>query len=193
MAIKLSHERLAEAHDLRIALAAGVEVGAALTAADGQAGQAVFEGLLEREELHRVELNRRVEAQAALIGTDGAIELHAVAAVDMNFALIVRPGHAERDLAVRLAHSLQKAGLLILGVLGDDSLNALENLFHGLNEKLFACVAGLNLIQNFLHIGVHFLQPPHIYWVCNDFVIQAAFATCFILSPHWGKVKTYPV
>ena len=51
VAVQLGHEALAEAHDFHVALAVGVEVGAALAAAHGQGGQAVLEGLLEAEEL----------------------------------------------------------------------------------------------------------------------------------------------
>ena len=51
MAVELGHEALAEAHDLAVALALGIEVGAALAAAHRQAGQRVLEGLLEGEEL----------------------------------------------------------------------------------------------------------------------------------------------
>ncbi len=43
VAIQLGHKGLAEAHDLSVAAAPGVKVAAALGAADGQAGQAVFE------------------------------------------------------------------------------------------------------------------------------------------------------
>ena len=51
MAVELGHEALAEAHDLVVALALGIEIGAALAAAHRQAGQRVLEGLLEGEEL----------------------------------------------------------------------------------------------------------------------------------------------
>ena len=44
---ELGHEALAEAHDLQVRAALGVEVAAPLAAADGQAGEAVFEDLLE--------------------------------------------------------------------------------------------------------------------------------------------------
>ena len=49
--VQLRHEALAEAHDFIVALALGVEVGAALAAADGQAGEGVFENLLKAQEL----------------------------------------------------------------------------------------------------------------------------------------------
>ena len=45
--------------------------------------------------MHR--LTRGMEPQAALVGADGAVELHAVAAVHLHLALIVHPGHAEKD------------------------------------------------------------------------------------------------
>jgi hypothetical protein len=48
---ELGHEALAEAHDLGVGLALGVEVRAALAAADGQRGEGVLEDLLEAEEL----------------------------------------------------------------------------------------------------------------------------------------------
>ena len=47
VAVKLGHEALAEAHDLVIALALGVEIAAALAAADGKTREAVLEDLLE--------------------------------------------------------------------------------------------------------------------------------------------------
>ena len=71
----------------RVGFALGVEVAAALAAADGQAGEAVLEDLLEAEELDDAEVHRGMEAQAALVGADGAVELHAVAAVDVHVAL----------------------------------------------------------------------------------------------------------
>ena len=51
VAIERRHEALAETHDLRVGLAGRVEVGAALAAADGQAGQAVLEDLLKAQKL----------------------------------------------------------------------------------------------------------------------------------------------
>ena len=53
--------------------------------------------------------------QAALVGADGAVELHAEAAVDLDLALVVHPGHAEHDLALGLHDALQDAGGLITG------------------------------------------------------------------------------
>ncbi len=49
--IQLGHEGLAETHNLSVGLAGGVKVGTALSAADGQGGQSILEGLLEAQEL----------------------------------------------------------------------------------------------------------------------------------------------
>ena len=56
--------------------------------------------LLEGEELEDAEVDRRVEAQAALVGADRAVHLDAEAAVDLHLALVVQPRHAEHDHAL---------------------------------------------------------------------------------------------
>lgn len=57
----------------------------------------------------------RVEAQAALVGAQRGVELDAVAAVDLEVALVVLPGDAELDDALGDRHDLQRR--LVLGVL----------------------------------------------------------------------------
>ena len=106
VAVELRHEALAERHDLAVALALRVEIGAALAAADRQACQGILEDLLEAEELDDTEVDGRVQAQAALIRADCGVELHAVAAVDVHLAAVVNPRHAELDLALRLGDTL---------------------------------------------------------------------------------------
>ena len=106
---QLVHKGLAEAHDLGVRLALGIEVGAALAAADGQAGEAVLKGLLKAQELDDALVDRGVEPQAALVGADGAVELDAEAAVDVNIALVILPGHTELDGALRLHQAVHHA------------------------------------------------------------------------------------
>ena len=89
-----------------------------------------------------------MEAQAALVGADGAVELHAVAAVHLDLALIIDPGHTEADDALRLHQTLDQAGLLVLGVLFHHGLDALQHLTHSLQE--FRLV-GIALCQAFVH------------------------------------------
>src|SRR5699024_6231153 len=116
VAVQLGHERLAEAHHLAVAAAVRVEVGAALAAADGQAGQGVLEDLLEAEELHDADIHRRMEAQTALVGTERGVVLDAVAAVDLHRALVVDPRDTEDDLPLRLAQTHEDAVVLVLGM-----------------------------------------------------------------------------
>ena len=110
VAVELGHEGLAEAHDLAVALALGVEVRAALAAAHGQRGEGVLEDLLEGEELEHAEVDGGMEAQAALVGADGAVHLDAVAPVDLDLALVVDPGDAEHDDALGLDDALEDLG-----------------------------------------------------------------------------------
>ena len=131
-----------------VALAVGIKVGAALAAAHGQGGQAVFEGLLKAEELQDALIDRGMEAQAALVGADGAVELHTVAAVHLNLALIVNPRHTEGDDALRLDQTLDQSGLLVLGVLLHNGLDALQNLAHSLQELR---LVGIALFQTFVN------------------------------------------
>ena len=158
VAVKLGHKALAEAHDFGVGLALGVKVGAALAAAHGERGQRVFEYLLKAEELDNGEVDRRMEAKPALVGTYGGVVLHAVAAVDLHLAAVVHPWDAELDDAFGLDEALDKPGLLPFGVLVDDQLQRLEDLAHGLKEFRLVPVAAL-------HICVHSLQ----IFVCHSF------------------------
>ena len=125
-----------------------IKVAAALAAAHGQAGEAVFEHLLEAQELDDRSVHAGMQAQAALVGADGAVELDAVTAVHLHLAGVVHPGHAELDEALGLHDSLQHTVLFIFGVFFADDLQALQNLAHCLQELLLAGIA-------LLHLGVH--------------------------------------
>ena len=59
-----------------------------------------------------------MEAQAALVGAQGRVELDAVAAVDLELALVVLPDDAKLDDALRDGDDRQ--GGLVLGVLGEE-------------------------------------------------------------------------
>ena len=105
--VQLIHEALAEGHDLTVRFALGVKVSAALAAADGKSRQSVFEDLLKAQELHDTLIYGRMEAKATLVGADGTGELHTISTVYLNLSLIIDPGYAERDHAIRLSQTLQ--------------------------------------------------------------------------------------
>ena len=160
MAEQFGHEALAERHDLTVGLALGIEVGTTLAAADGQAGQGVFEDLLEAQELDDAQVHRGMEPQAALVGANGRVELHAEAAVHLHLAVVVHPGHTEHDLALGLGDALQNTGSLILGVCLDHRLQGGEH-FGGSLDKLR--LVGIFLFQKFqLFADIrHHVFPPY--------------------------------
>ena len=86
VAHEFGHEALAKAHDLIIASALRVEVGAAFAAANGQAGKSIREDLFEAEELDDAGIDGGMKTEATLVGAEGAVVLHAKAAVDMHLA-----------------------------------------------------------------------------------------------------------
>ena len=146
MTVQLGHEGLAEAHDFGLGLALGIEVGTALAAADGQTGQGVLEDLFEAQELEDAQVHAGMEAQAALVGADGGVVLHAVAAVDLDLTLVVHPFHAEADDAFGLGDALEDLVLFVLGVFVQQGLEGHQHFFHGLEEDRFA---GVLLFQAF--------------------------------------------
>ena len=162
---KLGDERLAETHNLCIRLALRIEVRAALAAAHGQTGQAVLEALLKAEELDNRSVNRRMEAQAALVGADRGVELYAEATVDLYLALVVYPRNAEHNHALRLNDAVDDTVLLQLRTSLHDRLEALEHLENRLLKFRLVRVA---LLYGFIHalevrVGkCHFVCPPYI-------------------------------
>jgi len=99
---EFKHEGLAETHDFVIGLAYRVEIRAALCAAHGKGREGILEGLFEAQEFEHGRGDRLVETEAALIRTDGTVELDTITGVGLNFAVVVRPGYAEGENAVRL-------------------------------------------------------------------------------------------
>ena len=57
-----------------------------------------------------------MEAQAALIRTDCAVKLDAVAPVDLNLVIVVHPANAEDSRAFRLDDTLKQRCFLIVRI-----------------------------------------------------------------------------
>ena len=132
-----------------------IEVRSSLAAADALAGQGVLKDLLEAEELDDSDVDRRMEAQAALVGAERRVELNAEAAVDLDVSGVVDPRHAEDDLPFGLDQALQKTVLGVLRLLLDHRHERVENLAHGLVEFEVAAVACDNLLVDFLNLRIH--------------------------------------
>src|ERR1019366_4939166 len=104
--ILAKHEAdFASAHAV-VALALGVEIRTAFAAAHGQRSERILEDLFERQEFQNAEVHRGMEAQSTFVGADGAVHLDAEAAIDLHFALVVEPGHAEHQDSFGLRNTL---------------------------------------------------------------------------------------
>jgi hypothetical protein len=155
VAVELGHERLAEPHDLGVGAALGVEVGAALAAADRHPGEGVLEDLLEAEEFDDAQVHRGVEPQAALVGAQRGVEFDPEAAVDVHLAAVVLPRHAEDDLPLGLADALDGLHLGVLGVPRQHDREGLEHLADGLVELDLTRVPAEDLVVDPLHDRRH--------------------------------------
>ncbi len=141
MAEQLRHEGLAETHHFRVGLAVGIEVRAALAAADGQTRQAVLEDLLESQELDDAGIDIRREPQAALVRPEGAVKFVAIAPVHLHFAVVIDPGHPEADAPLRLDEALDEAGLDVFRMGFQNRLDRGEDLLDRLQKFRFARVS----------------------------------------------------
>jgi hypothetical protein len=150
--LKLGHEALAEAHNLKIGLALRIKVRAALAAAHGQRGEGVLEGLLEAEELDNALVNGGMEAKTALVRTDRAVELDSEAAVYLNATVIIYPRNAELDDSFGLNDSFKNAKLDVFGMCLDHGLDGLKNLLDSLMEFGLVGVSLLHASHEFVKI-----------------------------------------
>ena len=84
-----------------------------------------------------------MEAETALIGTDGTVELDTIAGVGLDLAFVVYPGYAEGEDAVRLYQAFHNLGLLKLGMLIVHILDGFQNLLNSLQILFLQRILGL--------------------------------------------------
>ena len=142
----------AEAHDLGVGLAAGVEVRSALGSAHGQGGERILESLFESEELHDAEVHAGMEADTALIRADRAVTLDAEAAVDVDFSAVVHPGDTEHEHALGFHDAFQNLLIHQMGIGGYVGSHAFHHLAYGLMELFFTGVLGYDIGHDALDI-----------------------------------------
>ena len=152
VAAQLGHEALAEAHHFVVALALGIEVGSALAAAHGQRGQRVLEDLLKSQELQDAEIDRGMEAQAALVGADGAVHLDTEAAIDLDIVLVVKPRHTEHDEALGFSDALKNFCRDVFRMPLQHGAQRLEYFLHRLMKFRLGGVLGLYQRHDFVDV-----------------------------------------
>ena len=84
-----------------------------------------------------------MEAQAAFIWADSAVELHPVAVAGVGVPLVVRPGHQEGDHPLRLHHAGEQVQLLIAGIVQ----SGVNHLQPGLHRLQVLPLAGVLLTE----------------------------------------------
>ena len=92
-----------------------------------------------------------METDTAFVRTDSAVHLHAETAVDLYFALIVHPRHAEHDHALGFNDALHHFLLTQIRVCHDHRSYALYYFANSLMKLLLARV----LTNEFGHKTVH--------------------------------------
>ena len=93
-----------------------------------------------------------MEAQAALVRADGAVALHAEAAVDVYLSTVVHPGDAENDNALRLHNAFQDFEVHQLRIFGNIRSDAFHHLTYGLMELVLTGVAGNDFAHEALDV-----------------------------------------
>jgi hypothetical protein len=87
-----------------------------------------------------------VEAQAALVGPQGAVELDPEGAVDVDLAAVVLPWHLEDDLPLELAQPLHDPRVGVFGVPGEHRADTGQDLVDSLVEFRLPWVAAQHLL-----------------------------------------------
>ena len=93
-----------------------------------------------------------MEAQSALVRTDGAVELHAIADVHLHFALVVDPGHAEGGDAFGLYEPLHDFCFFEFRVLVVHINDGFQHFSDGLQILSLAWMLELQLLHNLFNI-----------------------------------------
>ena len=91
-----------------------------------------------------------MEADAALVGTDGIVVLHTVTHVGLHLSLVIYPCHTELIYAVRYAEAFYQVGFLKLRVLVVLFFDSGQYLFDCLMVLRFIREASLEIFQDFL-------------------------------------------
>ena len=82
-----------------------------------------------------------METESTLVRSDRSIELNAPAAIDLHLFVVVFPGHAERDNAVRLRNAFQNAGLPVLRMFLDEREERAKDFSDRLMKLFFVRVS----------------------------------------------------
>ena len=89
-----------------------------------------------------------METNAAFVGTDGVVELHAVTEIHVHIAVVIDPWHAKGQNAVGFHEAFHQTHFLKFGMFVIDVLHGGEHLLHGLKKFRFVGMTFLQILQN---------------------------------------------
>ena len=153
MPIEFGHEALAKSHHFAVGFAFGIEVGAAFGSADGKPRKTVFKDLFKPQKFDDGQIDGGMEAKPALIRTDGAVELYAVALIDMYPSLVVDPRNAENDGALRFDKTFEESCFFVFGMTGKYGFESKQDFRRRLMKFRFAWIAFFELCQNLFYVS----------------------------------------
>ena len=93
-----------------------------------------------------------MEAQAALVGADGAVHLDAEAAIDLDIALVVKPGHAEHDEALGFGDALKDARRDVFRMALQHQAQRIDYFLYRLMKFRLCWVLRLHQRHNFVNV-----------------------------------------
>ena len=100
-----------------------------------------------------------MEAETALIRTDGAVELNPVTGVHPNLAFVIHPGHSEHDSPLGGGQPLQQSIAPIgIFILFNDNPQGLQYFINGLVEFRLVGVLLFDPFEGFVYIA--HIDPP---------------------------------
>ena len=92
-----------------------------------------------------------MKAQAAFVRPDGAVHLHAKAAVDLDLPIVIDPGDAELNHPLRLNNAFEDFAVTIFLVALDCRFDGLEDFGDRLEELTFIRIALFDDLEDFLN------------------------------------------
>ena len=112
-----------------------------------------------------------MQAESALIGSNRAVELHAVSGVHLNLSLVIHPRYAEDHLTLRIHQSFQQ------GILSVSFLIRLDHDSEGFQNFLYRLME-FRLRGVFLnHLSDNLVYIRHIHFLLF-YAAQAALSIC---------------
>ena len=89
-----------------------------------------------------------MQPKTTLVGADGAVELNAVAVIDLDLAVVIHPGHPEKNRPLRGGQPLQQRFPAVAGLVPvNDGGEGFQHLGNGLNKFRLVGILTLDPFQ----------------------------------------------